>query len=209
MYISRTDAERKYRISSTRMRQLERKGKLVPLDASAVAYKPPAKARGGSAVKVVYEEAQVAALFGTKGANTRFGRRQRVDAVVFDLFAEGVDVPDVVRRTRLDLATVLRLRDVYVREKNALIIPGDQIREAREYGLDPRPGNIAVFLKGLLDYARGVKPSKERLARIKIVSEGEVLSEKDQLARMEVVSEGEVLSEKDRLARMKIVPDND
>jgi hypothetical protein len=215
MYISRTDAERKYRISSTRMRQLERKGKLVPLDASTVAYKPPAKARGGSAVKVVYEEAQVAALFGTKGADTRFARRQRFDAVVFDLLADGVDVPDIVRRTRLDLATVLRLRDFYVREKDGIVVPGAEVRAMRENGFDLRPDNMAEVMQALREYGRGIKPSKERLARWKMFSEDgkvlldEPLSEKDRLARLKIVPEGAVLSEKDRLARLKIVPDND
>lgn len=168
MYISRTEAERKYRISATRMRQLEKKGKLVPIDASTVAYKAPENARGGSAVKVVYEEAQVAALFGTKGAAKRFSRRKHVDAVVFDLLAAGVDVPDIVRQLRLDLATVLRLRDVYVREKDGIVIPGVQVRAARELGFDPRNKDFSEFLQGLLDYARRIKPSKE----IKIIPEG-------------------------------------
>ncbi|HRI68377.1 MAG TPA: hypothetical protein PK156_29315 [Polyangium sp.] len=122
-------------------------------------------------MKVVYEETQVAALFGTRGAKKRFSRRRNLDAVVFDLLADGVDVPTIVRQTRLDLATVLRLRDVYVREKDAIIMPGEQVRAAREYGFNLKPNNVAETLKRLLDYARGIKPSKERLARIKIVPE--------------------------------------
>jgi hypothetical protein len=161
-------------------------------------------------VKVVYEEAQVAALFGTKGADTRFGRRQRVDAVVFDLLAEGVDVPDIVRRTRLDLDTVVGLRAFYVREKDALIIPGAQIREARKHGVYPRPDNIGGLLGRLLDYARGIKVSKERSAGWKFVPDEEYDAfEKERSAGWKFVPEGEVLSHKERLARIKIVPDND
>jgi hypothetical protein len=160
-------------------------------------------------VKVVYEEAQVAALFGTKGADTRFGRRQRVDAVVFDLLAEGVDVPDIVRRTRLDLDTVVGLRAFYVREKDALIIPGAQIREARKHGVYPRPDNIGGLLGALFDYARGIKVSKERLAGWKVVPDEEDVVEKERSAGWKIVPEGEVLSHKERMARIKIVPDND
>jgi hypothetical protein len=58
MFISRKQAERKYKISSTRLRQLESEGKLKALDASMVGYEQPKKGRrGGPPVRVVYDEA--------------------------------------------------------------------------------------------------------------------------------------------------------
>lgn len=153
------------------MRQLEKKGKLTPIDVSTVDYKSPEKARGGPAVKVVYEESQVAGLFGTEGAKKKLGRRQHLDAEVFDMLAAGIDVPDIVRKLRLDLATVLRLRDLYVREKDAIIVPGEQVRAAREHGFNLKPDNIGDILKRLLDSTRGIKTSKERSARFKMVTD--------------------------------------
>jgi hypothetical protein len=150
MYISRSEAERKYRISTPRLRQLEKKGKLVAIDASTVPYNPPQKTRGGSAVKVVYEEAQVA-HFGKKRANKRFAPRVCIAPLVFDMLAAGSDVTDIVIQLRVDLDTVQRLRDTYVREKGGIWIPGTLVQALRDLGFDPRPDNFVEVVRGLLE----------------------------------------------------------
>ncbi len=118
MFISRKQAERKYKISNTRLRQLEREGKLKALDASMVGYEQPKKRRrGGPPVRVVYDEAYIAAHVGKPGADVRFVRKQRRDARVFDVLEQGIDVPTIVMKLRFELAIVKRLRDEYVEEK--------------------------------------------------------------------------------------------
>jgi hypothetical protein len=168
MFISRREAEQKYKISYTRLRQLEKKGKLTPIDASTVRYELRNK-HGGNTVKVVYDEAQLVALKGKTSFDARFARGQRRDALVFDMLAEGVDVPDIVRRTRLDVPVVLRLRDTYVREKEGFVVPGEARRIARKHGFEIGPHNIVEVLIRLLEYGRGVKPPKERLSRVKVI----------------------------------------
>lgn len=162
MYLSRGEVERKYKISITRQRQLEKKGKLTPLDPSKVGYEQRDRAPGGPTVKVVYDEAQVAALKAKTSSDVRFARQQRRDAVVFDMIKEGVDVPDIVMRTRLDLAVVKRLWDEYIRAKDGFVVPGEVRRIAREHGIDLRPDNIADIFISLLAYGRSEKPLRAR-----------------------------------------------
>lgn len=172
MFISRKEAERKFKISAERLRQLEQKGKLKRHDPSRVGYEQPKNGRkAGPKVQVVYDEAQVAALVRKAGADTRFVRRQKRDARVFDMLAEGIDVPDIVMRTRLDLAVVKQLRNEYVREKDGFVVPGEVRRLAREHGIDIRPDNIVEVFVRLLEYGRGIRPSKDKLARLKVISE--------------------------------------
>jgi hypothetical protein len=170
MFISRSEAEKKFKISIPRLRQLERQGKIKAIDASTVEYEQRKKGRNaGPTVKVVYDEAQIAALKAKTKSEPRFARPQRRDALVFDMLAEGIDVPDIVRKLRLDLALVLRLRDTYAKEKDGIVVPGKARRLARENGFDLRPDNIVDILIRLLEYGRGVKPPKDRLARVKLV----------------------------------------
>ncbi len=170
MFISRADAEQKFKISADRLRQLEKRGKLKAFDAATVGYEQPKKGRqSGPAVKVVYDEAHVAALVGKTGSDVRFARRQRRDAVVFDMIKAGIDVPDIVMRTRLDLGVVKQLRDEYIREKDGFVVPGEARRLAREHGIDLGPHNIVEVLVRLLNYGRGVKPPKDRLSHLRVV----------------------------------------
>lgn len=170
MFISRKEAERKFKISAERLRQLDEQGKLKRHDPSRVGYEQPKKGRrAGPKVKVVYDEAQVAALVRKMGADTRFVRRQKRDALVFDMLEAGADVPSIVMKLRLDLAVVKQLRKEYVEEKGGFVVPGEVRRLAREHGFDIGPHNIVEILVRLLAYGRGIKPSKERLARIKVV----------------------------------------
>ncbi len=173
MFISRKEAERKFKISAERLRQLDEQGKLKRHDPSRVGYEQPKKGRrAGPKVKVVYDEAQVAALVRKLGTDTRFVRRQKRDALVFDMIKEGFDVPDIVMRLRLDLPVVKQLRDdYYVREKGGFVVPGEARRLAREHGIDLRPDNIVEVLVRLLEYGRGVKPPKDKLARLRVISE--------------------------------------
>lgn len=170
MYVSRAEAERKYKISITRQRALEKQGKLTPIDPAKVGYPQPNLVRGGAAIRVVYEEAQVAALKAKTSADARFARQRRRDALVFDMLAEGVSVTDIVRRLRLDLSTVKRLRDEYVKECDGFVVSGEVRRLAREHGFEIGPHNIVAVFVRLLEYGRGIKPSKNRLSRVKIVS---------------------------------------
>lgn len=170
MFISRLEAERKYKISVDRLRQLERRGKLKAVDASTVGYKQPEKGhRSGPAVKVVYEEAHIAALAGKTRSGVKFAREQRRDALVFGMLAQGIDVPDIVVKMQLDLAVVQRLRDEYAKEKDGFVVPGEVRRAAREHGFDLRADNIVEIFVRLREYGRGVKPTKERLSRVKVI----------------------------------------
>lgn len=170
MFISRAEAERKFKISAERLRKLEKRGKLKAYDPSKVGYEQPKKGRhSGPKVKVVYDEAHVADLVGKTGSDMRFVRRLRRDALVFDMLKEGIDVPDIVMQTRLDLPVVKQLRDEYVREKDGFVVPGEVRRLAREHGFEIGPHNLVDVFVRLLEYGRGVKPPKARLSRVKVV----------------------------------------
>jgi hypothetical protein len=168
MFISRRDAEKKYAISYTRLQQLENEGKLIPIDVNTVRDKYQSATKN---LKVVYEEVQVAALKRKLDVDVSFVRGKRRDAHVFDLLSKGIDVTDIVRRTRLELATVKHLRDEYVREKDGFVVPGEARRLAREHGIDLRPDNIVEILVRLLEYGRSVKPPKDKLARLRVISD--------------------------------------
>ncbi|HRI69122.1 MAG TPA: hypothetical protein PK156_33055 [Polyangium sp.] len=169
MFISRRDAVKKYAISYTRLQQLEKKGKLTPIDVSTVGNQYERTTNKN--LKVVYEEAQVAALKRNLAVDVAFVRQKRRDARVFDMITEGFDVPDIVMRTRLELAAVKHLRDEYIREKDGFVVPGELRRIAREHGINIGPHNIVETFVRLLEYGRGIKPPKERMARIKITPE--------------------------------------
>lgn len=166
MFISRRDAEKKYAISYTRLQQLEKEGKLIPIDVNTVRDRYQSTTKN---LKVVYEEVQVAALKRKLDVDVSFVRGKRRDAHVFDLLSKGIDVTDIVRRTRLELATVKRLRDEYIREKDGFVVPGEARRIAREHGIDLGPHNIVEVLVRLLNYGRGVKPSQDRLSHLRVV----------------------------------------
>ncbi len=155
MFISRAEVERKFKISAERVRQLQQEGKLKGYDASRVGYEQPKKRRrGGPKVKVVYDEADVAALVRKTGADARFVRKQRRDARVFDMIKEGSDVPSIVMELRLELAIVKRLRDEYVEEKRGFVAPGELRRIARAHGIDIGPANLVEVLLKLLKAGR-------------------------------------------------------
>lgn len=166
MFISRRDATKKYAISYTRLLQLEREGKLTPIDVTTVRHVYQSTIRN---LKIVYEEVQLAALKRKLDVDMVFVRKKRRDARVFDMLTKGIDVPDIVMRTRLDLATVKRLRDEYVREKDGFVVPGEARRIAREHGIDLGPDNYVEVLVRLLNYGRGVKPSQDRLSHLRVV----------------------------------------
>jgi len=169
MFISRSEAERKYNISYTRLTQLQKKGKLTPINVSTIPAEYQAKYKKTN-VRVVYAEEQLAALRGKTGSDARFGREKRRDALVFDMIKDGIDVPDIVMRTRLNLEVVKRLRDEYLKEKGGFVVPGEVRRLAREQGFEIGPHNIVEVFVRLLEYGRGIKPPKERLSRVKVVS---------------------------------------
>lgn len=168
MYISRSEAARKLKVTEGRLRQLEKKGKLVPIKASEVDYpKKGAKARGE--IKWVYDEQQVDALVGKTGADVRFAREHRSDAVVFDMLTDGADAVDIVRRLRLDLLTVQRLRESYVEEKGGFVVTGRDVREAHELGFDLTPKTLMTVLRRVAEFVRGGKLAKDKLSRLKVL----------------------------------------
>lgn len=168
MYISRSEAERKYNISYTRLTQLEKKGKLRPIKVSRIPPEYQAKYIKTN-VKVVYAEEQLASLRGKTGSDVRFSQEKRRDALVFDLLSQGADVPTIVMRTRLTLENVKRLRDEFIRETGGCWIPGEARRIALEHGIDLGPDNYVEVLVRLLNYGRGVKPSQNRLSHLRVV----------------------------------------
>jgi hypothetical protein len=173
MYISRRDAQKKYNISVERLRQAEKKGKLVRVRAADVPYEQPSKTNGsfGAVVKWVYREEHVAALVGKMGADAAFVRRQQIEARVFDLLEQGVDIIEIVRRLRIDLATVERLRAVYVKEKGGFVVSGEAVRVVKTYGFELTAKTFVALLIQLLEGVRGVKPSRDRSSRFKMVVE--------------------------------------
>ncbi|MBK9260412.1 MAG: hypothetical protein IPM54_11320 [Polyangiaceae bacterium] len=161
MFISRAEAERKFKISAERLRQLEQEGKLKGYDPSRVGYEKPKKGpRCGPRVKVVYDEAHVAAYVGKTGADARFARKQRRDARVFEMLKEGMDVPTIVMELRLDLAVVKHLRDEYAELKGGFLVPGEVRRIAREAGYEIGPDNLVDVLVQLLRAGRNCEPPK-------------------------------------------------
>lgn len=169
MYISRSEAGRKLRVSETRLRQLEKQGKLKKLLAAEVGFAQRKGQNGGRDPKWVYAQDQVSALLGKTGADTKFAREHRIDANVFDLFAQGADLVEVVRQTRLDVATVQRLRDVYCKEKGAFLVSNEAVRAAQAHGFELKPDTFTELLVHLLERVRGAKPGKEKLSRLKVV----------------------------------------
>ncbi len=170
MFISRKEAERKFKISAERLRQLDEQGKLKRHDPSRVGYEQPKKGRrGGPPVRVVYDEAYIAAHVAKTRADVRFAREQRRDAQVFDMLKAGIDVPDIVMKLRLDLAIVKRLRDEYVEETGGLLVPGEVRRIARKAGYEVGPDNFVDLLIHLLKAGRSYEPPKDRLSRLIVV----------------------------------------
>lgn len=169
MYISRSDAAQRLRVSEARLRQLEKQGKLKRLLAADVGYTHRKGQNGGRYPKWVYEETQVLALVGKTGADTKFAREHRIDAMVFDLFDRGCDLVEVVRQTRLDVSAVQRLRDVYIKEKGAFLVSSEAKRAAEAHGFDLKPETFAELLIHLLERVRGAKPGKEKLSRLRVV----------------------------------------
>ena len=164
MFISRAEAERKFKISAERVRQLEQEGKLKGYDASRVGYEQPKKGRrGGPPVKVVYDEAHVAALVGKTGADARFARKLRRDAQVFDMLKEGIDVPTIVMKLRLDLAIVKHLRDQYVEEDGGFVAAGELRRIARAHGIDIGPDNLVEVPLGQTGFGHHGVTETERV----------------------------------------------
>lgn len=167
MYISRSEAARKLKVTEGRLRQLEKKGKLVPIKASEVDYPPKKGARGE--IKWVYDERQVDTLVGKTGADVRFAREHRSDAVVFDMLTDGADAVDIVRRLRLDLPTVQRLRESYVEEKGGFVVTGRDVREAHELGFDLTAKSLMTVLRRVAEFVRGGKLAKDKLSRLKVL----------------------------------------
>lgn len=170
MYISRAEAGQRLKVTEGRLRQLEKKGKLVPIRASDVDYTPKKNENGGGEVKWVYEEAQVAALVGKAGADARFAREHRRDALVFDMLAEGKSVVAIVRKLRLDLPTVKRLREEFVHEDGGFVVLGEDVRAAKELGFELTSSkSIITILTRVHEFLRGAKPSNDKLSRLKVV----------------------------------------
>lgn len=169
MYISRSEAAKRLKVSDTRLRQLEKQGKLVRVAANGVNFRGKSGVRGGRETKWVYEEAQVAALVGKTGADARFARAHRTDAMVFDMLAGGANIIEIVRRLRLDLSQVERLRDIYVKEAGGFVVTARDVQAARELGFDLTAKTFTTILTRLLEHMRGAKLTRDKLARLKVV----------------------------------------
>jgi hypothetical protein len=169
MYIPRSEAARRLKVTEGRLRQLEKKGKLVPIKASDVDYPPKKGAKARGEIKWVYDERQVNALVGKTGADVRFAREHRSDAVVFDMLTDGADAVDIVRRLRLDLPTVQRLRERYVEEKGGFVVSGRDVREAQELGFDLTSQSLMTVLRRVAEFVRGGKLTKDKLSRLKVI----------------------------------------
>ncbi|MBK9260225.1 MAG: hypothetical protein IPM54_10360 [Polyangiaceae bacterium] len=130
-FITRTAAAKKYRVTYDHLRQLERDGKLRKFAAKDVDYTHDKPCPRGGQIKWVYNEDDVAKHAGKK-ADVRFARMSRTAALVFDLLAEGKDLVEIVRRTRLDISEANRIRNIYLREKDGFVVPGEARRVANQ-----------------------------------------------------------------------------
>lgn len=152
-YISRPDAEQKYRIRYKRLLTYEEQRILTVYDADLVGYAQRTN-RGGQRVKWVYDEDQVAALALKISPDASLGKRDRKEAKVFDLLDKGVDLPGIVRQLNINGRIAEQIRDFYIREKDAVVIPNDVVREIRAMGFSFTRENAATTILSLIEKIR-------------------------------------------------------
>jgi len=160
-FITRREATKKYRVTYERLVQLEREGKLRKIAAKDAGFAKDKPHQRGGQIKWVYNEEEVVKAT-RKKPDARFARALRVDALVFDMLAEGCDLIEIVRLTRIDHSEATRLRDIYLREKDGFVVPGEARRVAKDYGFDLKPNTLVPLLVRLLDAARAKNRAKPK-----------------------------------------------
>jgi hypothetical protein len=86
------------------------------------------------------------------------------------MLEQGIDVPDIVMKLRLELAIVKHLHDEYVEETGGLLVPGEVRRIARKAGYEVGPDNFVDLLIHLLEAGRSrAASSTDRLSRLIVV----------------------------------------
>jgi len=138
-YISRPDAARKFKVSSTKLRRLEKSNALRRYRADDVGF--PTKGLPG--LKWVYLVADLHEMFPERSHNVAQRHRQ---TVVFNLLAHGINVIDIVRKTKLPVKEIQALRDIYVRERHGLFLPGDVVMRLRDLGFDVHDAETLIAL---------------------------------------------------------------
>lgn len=165
IYISRKEAEKQYGISPTRLRELEQKGVLTAYDAEEVGYSRKTR-RGGARVKVVYDDAQVASVARQIMPDVRMVKRNRVEAQAYPMLAKGADVIDLVEQLRIDGITAREIRDFYVREKGAVIVPGPAAEAIRALGFSFTQETAADTIERLVERIRKAEDQLEKLGKL-------------------------------------------
>ena len=164
-HITRAEAEQKYGVSSTKLYKLVRQGLLRRYDAEAMGFETN---RAGPRIRWVYVEEDIVAL--AKRPPSRAFVHRNPEKIVFDLFEQGNNVVEVVRCTKLGVKEVQELRNVYIKEKNLLVMTGDHLSKLEKMGFPIQSAEAFVAaIERLVAQMRG-EPGKKRPVRF--ITEG-------------------------------------
>lgn len=152
-YITRGEAEKKYKISYMKLVDYEQKGLLKAYRADNVRFLRKGN-RGGARVKWVYDEEQVAALARKVGPDAAMVKHSRKEAQVLEQLEKGVDLVVIVKHLNVSRGTAEHIRDFYLREKGAVVIPGYVVQVLHEMGFSVTNDNIAEVIMGLVERTR-------------------------------------------------------
>lgn len=152
-YIARREAEQKYQISYSKLVDYEQKGLLTAYRADKVRYSRKGN-RGGARVKWVYDEEHVAALSRKVGPDARLVKRTRKEAEVLELLEKGIDLVVIVRQLKILPAKAEQIRDFYLREKGAVVVPGDVVQLLHNMGFSVTNENVAEVIMALVERIR-------------------------------------------------------
>lgn len=152
-YIARREVEQKYQISYSKLVDYEEKGLLTAYSADKVRYSRKGN-RGGARVKWVYDEEHIAALFRKVGPDARLVKRSRKEAEVLEMLEKGIDLVVIVRQLKLLPAKAEQIRDFYLREKGAVVVPGYVCQALHALGFSLTTENAAEVFMGLVDRIR-------------------------------------------------------
>ncbi|MBK9263134.1 MAG: hypothetical protein IPM54_25435 [Polyangiaceae bacterium] len=162
-YLTRREAAQKYKVSIAKLRRWEAKGSLRRIDAYRVDHKTN---KAGPAIQWVYDEAEIEKLVQTSPPSLERPRNV-TEAKVFDLFARGKNLVDVVRQTKLPLKSVRMLRDAYVQETGGMFVPEYVLRAIRKLGIQVEsPEEIYIRLELLLKGYRQANFEKGQLEQV-------------------------------------------
>lgn len=155
-YISRSDAMKKYRLGYMTLVDWERKRLLIAYNADAVEYSQVTN-RPGPHVKYVYDENQIEILAQKVVRDAKTIKHSRLEAQVFDLLDQGVDLIKIVKQLKLLPTKAEQLRAFYMREKGGVFIPAHVVQELLEMNLRLTAENAPDILMALIERLRAAE----------------------------------------------------